>query len=371
MRFTIFSHVEHLKSGDEYFAYEPYVREMNIWLKYVDEVEIVAPLKLKKKPKIEISYQHSSLHFTRVALINFLSLPNAFISFLKLPLLCFKIFKAMSRADHIHIRCPGNIGLLACMVQVFFPKKPKTAKYAGNWDPNAKQPRSYKFQKWILNNTFLTRNIQVLVYGTWAGQSANIVSFFTASFSETEKKDFKKDFSVPHKFVFVGTLSEGKRPLFASRIIQELYNTGKQVELDIYGDGVLKESLAQYIASGKLARVVKLHGNRPLNEIKEAYQKSHFIILPSRSEGWPKALAEGMFYGCIPIATPVSCIPWMLDYGKRGILIGEELKSAVSIVKSHIESKEKLKSVSAAARIWSQEYTLEKFETEIKRILET
>ena len=30
-----------------------------------------------------------------------------------------------------------------------------------------------------------------------------------------------------------------------------------------------------------------------------------------------------MFFGCIPIATSVSCVPWMLGGGSRGILISE------------------------------------------------
>jgi len=48
MKFLIITHVEHLKEADQYFGYAPYVREMNIWFKYTDEVIIVGPL-LKKK----------------------------------------------------------------------------------------------------------------------------------------------------------------------------------------------------------------------------------------------------------------------------------------------------------------------------------
>ena len=68
------------------------------------------------------------------------------------------------------------------------PNKPKTAKYAGNWDPKAKQPWSYRLQRWIKSNTFLTRNMQVLVYGEWEGSSKNIKSFFTATYWEIEKE---------------------------------------------------------------------------------------------------------------------------------------------------------------------------------------
>src|SRR5690606_9679623 len=43
-------------------------------------------------------------------------------------------------------------------------------------------------------------------------------------------------------------------------------------------------------------------------EVFEIYRKSHFILLPSDSEGFPKVIAEAMNYGCIPIVSDVSSI---------------------------------------------------------------
>ena len=77
--------------------------------------------------------------------------------------------------------------MLGCFIQILFPNKPKTAKYAGNWDPKSSQPTSYRIQKWILNNTILTKNMQALVYGEWEGNSKNIKPFFTATYQEKEK----------------------------------------------------------------------------------------------------------------------------------------------------------------------------------------
>jgi hypothetical protein len=55
----------------------------------------------------------------------------------------------MRVADHIHLRCPSNI-IVGLLGSNFFPKTPKSAKYAGNWDPNLKKPWSYQLQQWIL-----------------------------------------------------------------------------------------------------------------------------------------------------------------------------------------------------------------------------
>jgi glycosyltransferase involved in cell wall biosynthesis len=307
-----------------------------------------------------------------------------------IPLLKIKIIRSFIWADHIHLRCPGNIGLIASVLQIFFPKKPKTVKYAGNWDPNSKQPRSYRLQKWILSNTFLSRNIKVLVYGNWPEQSKNIIPFFTASFSETEKGLQHKDFTSPFKFIFVGSLSAGKRPLFAIKLIEALMGKGIPVKLEIYGSGVLKNELQEYIATKNLDPFVRLMGNLKLEELKEVYKASHFLILASQSEGWPKAVAEAMFFGCIPVATAVSCVPWMSGDGSRGILLpgvesgerrvesgnkgkrieeSEWIEESVDKIIELIEDPGEMKRKSLAAQEWSQEYTLEKFELAIKDVL--
>ena len=192
MKFLIVTHVVHVKNNQQYFAYEPYVREMNIWLKYVDEVIVVAPLEKDKPTVIDRFYEHNNIDFRKVPVFSLTSFKNGIASVFKIPEIIFEIFKAMRQADHIHLRCPGNMGLLACIVQLFFTSKPKTAKYAGNWDSNSKQPWSYRLQKMILSNTFLTRNMQVLVYGEWPNQSRNIKSFFTATYAEKEKEVVQK-----------------------------------------------------------------------------------------------------------------------------------------------------------------------------------
>ena len=370
MKFLIITHVLHKKKGNQWFGYAPYVNEMNLWLKYVDEVEILAPVILGDITEIESAYLHKNIKFVKVPSIAFISLKWILISMLSIPIILFKLFKACRKADHIHLRCPGNIGLLGSVVQVFFPNKFKTAKYAGNWDPKSKQPLSYKFQKWILANTFLTKNMKVLVYGKWENQSKNIKPFFTATFKNIEKVTYKaKDYSAKVKFVFIGSLVKGKRPLLAIKLLEILKKQSKKVYLDIYGDGVLKDDLQKYILDNGIENNIILHGNKSKDVIKEALKKAHFLLLPSKSEGWPKAVAEAMFFGVVPIATSISCVPYMLDYGKRGILIEPNIEDMAAKVDYYLEFKPELQTISKLALNWSQQYTLDVFETEIKKLL--
>ncbi|MCX6171341.1 MAG: glycosyltransferase [Flavobacterium sp.] len=372
MTFCIITHVPHGYQNGNYFAYSPYVIEMNIWSKYVDNIILVAPLNLKNSTSIDIEYSHKVIDFRNVSNFNFLTFKSIFITLLKLPKIIFEIYKAMKHSDHIHLRCPGNMGLLGCFLQILFPKKTKTAKYAGNWDLKAKQPLSYRLQKWILSNTFLTRNMQVLVYGEWKNSAKNIKSFFTASYFEKDKINISpKDLNSKISFVFVGTLSNGKQPLYAIQLIEQLYKNGHDICLEIYGEGIENDQLENYISLHNLENLVFLKGNQNQEVIKNAYLKNHFVILPSLSEGWPKAIAEGMFWGCLPIATRVSCIPNMLDNGDRGILLELTLQNDVKNIQSLLNNNELYQNKIKKAINWSRKYTLDVFEDEIKMLLQT
>lgn len=371
MKFAIITHVVHTKNDNKYFGYSPYVREMNIWLKYVDELVIVAPLSSKKEiTEIDDFYSFENVDFKKIPDFNFTNFSNIFISLFKMPIIFWKIFWVMKQSDHIHLRCPGNVGLIGCLVQVLFPNKIKTAKYAGNWDPKSKQPWSYRFQKWILSNAFLTRNMKVLVYGEWPNQSKNIKSFFTATYSESEKSSVEKaNFKNGIKFVFVGNLVVGKNPLYAVKLVELLLKNGNDVTLDLYGEGVERNSLENYIQMNKLDTKIFLRGNHSKETLIKAYQKSHFVILPSKSEGWPKAIAEGMFWGCVPIATKVSCVPFMLGYGERGILLKKELKLDIYQLEDIINCMENFNLKRERASEWSRKYTLNIFEDQIEKML--
>jgi len=363
MKLLIVSHTPHWEDQNEHFAYGPYVREMNLWIKYADEVEVVAPLSKKSKTAIHWRY-NKKIRLKNIRGLSFVSFRESVVSLFKIPLICYTLFIAMRQADHIHLRCPGNIGLLGCLVQIVFPSKRKTAKYAGNWDPKAAQPKSYKLQKSILSNTRLTKNMQVLVYGEWPRMNHNIKPFFTASYPESRKERITKVLGAKLHFLFVGSLVSGKRPDYAIAMVKELAHRGYSVQLDVYGDGALRFSLEQEDLS-----YVQFYGNTNADIVYEAYKKAHFIILPSKSEGWPKVIAEAMFCGVIPIATSISCVPWMLDNGNRGQLMSLDLEQDCNNLTELLGNEQACLDMSIKAQEWSQHYTLDSFEKAIKKLV--
>ncbi len=386
MKFLIVSNAPIIKKQEKNLAYNPYVREMEIWVKYADEVAFCCPL-WRSENGLFVSEIPFPIHKNFWLFdFNITSVNALFKAFFQIPLNFLILFKAMIWADHIHLRCPGNVGLLASFIQILFPWKKKTAKYAGNWDPKSKQPWSYLLQKWILSNTFLTRNMQVLVYGEWPNQTRNIKPFFTATYSEKEIQNsefriqnkllfqthgFSESRTIENqfKFLFVGTLSPGKQPLYAIQLVEELHKKGRKVMLELYGEGVLRKDLEQYIAQNNLEMIVVLKGNQTKETVLKAYQNSDFLILPSKSEGWPKVVAEAMFWGCVPLVTAVSCVPFMLGNGKRGVVLRLDEKQDQQKIVDLFNNPDQYHRISNAASNWSRQYTTDYFEREIAKLV--
>jgi glycosyltransferase involved in cell wall biosynthesis len=371
MKMIVISSAPLVSEQNLLFGYSPYIREMEIWAQYCDEIGFLCPVLESGEGQLLMPLNFTVAKLFRVKSFDAKSIGGifraVFFSFYNF----WTIYKAMRWADHIHLRCPGNISLMGCMVQILFPHKKKTAKYAGNWDPNASQPLSYKIQRWLLANTLLTRNMQVLVYGEWPNSTHNIKPFFTATYRESQKEPVApRALTGPIKFLFVGTLSEGKRPLYAVQIVEALQRLGHNVSIDFYGEGKVRESLENYITANKSDAFVTLKGNRDADEILSAYKNSHFLLLPSKSEGWPKVVAEAMFWGCCPLATGVSCVPYMLDGGRRGLVLNANLENDVAQIATLLDNQQDYNAKVAESVGWSRQFTLDLFAKEIKALLQ-
>ncbi|WP_317045705.1 glycosyltransferase [Lutibacter agarilyticus] len=170
------------------------------------------------------------------------------------------------------------------------------------------------------------------------------------------------------KFIYVGGFTPGKQPLLSVQVVHQLKKNGYSVQLDMYGDGVERINVENYILVNDLKDVVFLLGNTSKEIVKKAYQQAHFLVFISKSEGWPKVVAEAMFWGCLPITSNVSCIPSMLDFGKRGSIVNANSNEIISAIETYLQNPSIYKEQAQKAMDWSRQYTLEKFEEEIGKL---
>ena len=101
------------------------------------------------------------------------------------------------------------------------------------------------------------------------------------------------------KIVFVGRLI-GKKGIAFLVDALSLMPTDMNWELLIFGDGDDHALIEKQIADSGIEKNVKLMGNRPLNQIAEAYQQADVFVLPSLRETSGNVLLEAMAYA-VPI----------------------------------------------------------------------
>jgi glycosyltransferase involved in cell wall biosynthesis len=322
VKLLIISNMEHYIEGETVWGWGPTVREIDHLATIFEEVNHLACLHEGAPAASSLPYTQRNIHLIPVPPAGGNSLAHKF-GILKLsPLYLRTIWKALPSVDVVHIRCPANIPLLAILLLSLL-RQPTTRwiKYAGNWQGYNKEPLSYRFQRWWLRRNFARS--MVTVNGEWPSQPSHVVSFFNPCLESQEVTEGATEASNRKaqgtlRLLFVGALNEAKGVLRAIEIMCKLREIGADVTLDFVGDGPDRQLYEKMADDLGLAGTVAFHGWVRRTELSPYYAAAHCILLPSKTEGWPKVLSEAMAYGVVPIAAAVSSIPQYLEQFKVG-----------------------------------------------------
>src|SRR5690242_7585092 len=133
MRLLIVSHVVHYRRGGEYHAYSAYAKEIEIWADLFAEVVIAAPCREESPPEETSPIHRSNIRVAPQKEVGGERWHDKVGNVLALPALVTGLVPEMRKADAIHVRCPGNLGLLGALLAPLFSRR-LIAKYAGQWD---------------------------------------------------------------------------------------------------------------------------------------------------------------------------------------------------------------------------------------------
>jgi glycosyltransferase involved in cell wall biosynthesis len=205
----------------------------------------------------------------------------------------------------------------------------KWAKYAGNWAASGSMAVSHRFQRdWLRRGWF---GGPVTVNGRWPGQQEYVYSFDNPSLTlgevrEAQRRVGAKRLGTPVRLVFVGRTAAAKGLGVALQVVRRLIDgavgeSGVDLTLDVLGDGPEKPNFERLCEQLGLSSVVRFHGWVAHDRVLALLQDAHFILLPSKTEGWPKVLSEAMAYGVVPISSQVSAIPQVLAEVGSGIAL--------------------------------------------------
>lgn len=166
------------------------------------------------------------------------------------------------------------------------------------------------------------------------------------------------------KILSGGRLIEKKGFGYLIKACKLLIERGVKFRCEIFGQGPLKDSLANEVRELGLEGAVHFTGAVTREELGQLLVESDIFVLPSiitddgDRDGIPVVLMEAMSCGKAVISTDISGIPELISSGRDGILVAQ--KSEIELVKAIlnlIEDKELRQRLEAKAR----EKVIEKF----------
>lgn len=328
-KLVVISHTLHSKdSRNILIGWGPTVAEINYLAPFWKEVVHIACLSNTLGDNSMLPYTEDNIRFCPIPTFGGTSLKEKIKVFTQAPEIIKTIFKELEGATHVQVRVPMGIGIYVLPLFKFLPRKYKLwVKYANNWEHVSKSS-GYRFQRWILKKNFL--KCPVTINGFWPDQATHLKSFENPCITETQLSlgsRLNKDFNGPFKLVFAGRLESAKGiDLLIDAL--EKFPKEKIEEWVFLGDGPLKDKLKTALLNqGYKTRIL---GFVSQELVHDELRGAHFLILPSRSEGFPKVIAEAWNYGCIPISSAVGSIPHYLEDGTNGFIISKLKKEGVA-----------------------------------------
>ena len=161
------------------------------------------------------------------------------------------------------------------------------------------------------------------------------------------------------KIIFVGSLIHGKQPLLLIDSIFNLIKDGKDVQLDILGEGELLETAISRVRNLGIVDRVNFHGY-----VKEPYSfisSSDILVLPSLSEGVSRSILEALFLGVPCVLRDVDGSSELIQEGLNGVLFEKDDDLMDAIVHALKLSRNRTSRSSLLPDKFRQQYAARKY----------
>ena len=369
MKLAIISHTPHFKNNGIILGWGPTVREISHLKNIFNKIYHIAPLYEGSCPDSYIEYD-DNIDFIPIIPSGGPTFKNKIKIILTFPSNLSIIHKICKKTDWIQFRSPTNLGLYVLPYLKIFNKKKYWVKYAGNWS-QINPPISYFLQRFWLK--YIVKQTQVTVNGKWNNQRKHINSFENPCFSkkeliEAQKVKRAKVFSERIEICFVGAFEKNKGIYLLIDALKLTKQYSMIRKIYFVGDGNEKEKVKLSIKKLNLFEI-NIVGPVSRKKLNEIYSRCHIIILPSKSEGFPKVIAEAISYGCVPIVTNVGSISHYINEN-NGVLLktrsSEKLKNAIEHL---LNDRMNLRMLSENGSKIANLFTFEHYNEKIKKYI--
>jgi glycosyltransferase involved in cell wall biosynthesis len=370
-KLAIVSHVVHYQWNGRTYAYAPYVREIEIWARMFDQLLIAAPCREQEPPGDCAAFESQNLRIAPQREAGGETIAAKLKLAFETPLMAWDLCKAMRQADAIHVRCPGNLGLLGTLFAPLFSKH-LVAKFAGQWNDNPNDARSTRFQRSILRSRWW--GSPVTVYGEWPNQPDHVIPFFSSAITDAQVAEARSAIQERaaadlRHVLFVGRLSRAKNVDVLLQALAKVRAEGITFSATIAGEGPELSSLQQLSTSLGLSDSVAFTGGVEFDRIVELLKHSGVLVLASETEGWPKAIVESMAFGLVSIGSEVGLVPQILADGRGFTVPPRDVNALANILRKVLANPEQYAGVRARAAEWASRYTIESLESSLRSLL--
>lgn len=307
MKLAIISHTEHYKTQDgTIVGWGPTISEINNLANLFEVIYHVAFFHEGSPPLSSLQYTESNIIFVPLPPTGGKNLKGKLSVLFKMPQSLSIIRSLLKKVDCFQVRTPLGMGVFLIPYLTLFSDKKGWYKYAGSWTlSNA--PVSYRLQRWMLKKQYR----KVTINGNWHNQLEHCLTFENPCLTNMERVQGRtfidsKSFTGPLSFCFVGRLEDEKGVHILMDAFSQLGDKTNIKSIELIGDGSKRNDYKMKAIKTDLP--FTFHGFLSRGEVFEMYKKCHFIVLPSKSEGFPKVIAEAMNFGCIPIVSDISSI---------------------------------------------------------------
>lgn len=222
------------------------------------------------------------------------------------PIFFFKILKYIKNVNVIHSRAPSHPAFIAILISFFIKNKIWWHKFAGSWNTET-IPFFYKIQRNLLISA---KHSKVTINGFWPNQPKHCLSFENPCLTDEDidlGKEIIKSKRFNNKFTlcFVGRLDESKGVDVILESLKKI-DIEKIEKIHFIGDSKKRsyyENEASFLGNKSI-----FHGFLSKEKVYKILADSHFLLLPSKSEGFPKVIAEAACFGTISIVSNVGSI---------------------------------------------------------------
>jgi glycosyltransferase involved in cell wall biosynthesis len=377
MKLVIVSNMAHYRRADgTIVGHGATARELSVLATLFDEVRHVACLHDETPPASALPYTAENIELVPVPPTGGATIGAKLDIVRMLPHYAATIRRELHDADAVHVRCPDNVSMCAlAILSVTRTPRRRWIKYAGNWQPVAREPLFYGLQRrWLARGR---HHAQVTVNAAAEASVGHVHAVANPCLTDDEivrgsQIAAHKALSSPVRLLFVGHLGAAKNPQAAIDAVALLRDRGIATTLDVAGEAADLEPFRVRARALDCADTIVFHGALPRERLDPLYASANLLVLPSRTEGWPKVLSEGMAFGAVPIATAVGSIESVLSRAGCGRALPPPVTSAAiaDAITDYVRDPERYRREVARAVAAAEGFSFARYLETVRMLLE-